>query len=254
MDSKNILPIWQPVGCSTNFIAQKIAEKLNTKTSHTGTIDPMAQGVIIVLLGEERLKKYEYAKWIKGYEFEIIFGIATDTYDGMGKITKINLEKNINAEILLNLKDKFLGKYLQKIPPFSTKKIKGKHMHEYARKGQFVEIPIKAGKLYQFILLDFSQIKTEIFVKKIIKNVQIINGDFRQNEIIEDWKNFLQKNPEQKLYKAKFYVETSKGIYIRSLSQDICKELDTVGFVYNLKRIKNGKYSKQNSAILNNIV
>ena len=156
MDSKNILPLWQPVGNSTNLIAHKISEKLKVKTSHTGTIDPMAEGVIIVLLGEERLKKYEYAKWIKGYEFEIIFGISTDTYDGMGLIVKKDLKKILKKETLLNLKSKFSGKYLQKIPPYSTKKIHGKHMHEFARSGLSVELPIKAGKLYQFTLIEFS--------------------------------------------------------------------------------------------------
>ena len=94
---EKILPIWQPVGYSTHKIAKAVSNKYGVKTSHTGTLDPLAQGVIIVLLDDERLKKYEYAHWPKTYEFEIVFGISTDTYDGMGIVTNKSFDFKIQS-------------------------------------------------------------------------------------------------------------------------------------------------------------
>lgn len=69
------------------------------KTAHTGTLDPMAEGVIIVLLGEERYKKYELAGLKKTYEFEISFGFETDTFDGLG----LTVSKHFSAHTLLKM-------------------------------------------------------------------------------------------------------------------------------------------------------
>ncbi len=248
-EAKNILPIWQPVGSSTHLIAHKMAEKYGVKTSHTGTLDPMAEGVVIVLLGEERLKKYEYANWIKKYEFEITFGLGTDTFDGMGIITtKILRNFELKKTIIPETLKKYLGKYTQDYPIYSTKKIKGKHLHEYARINENITLPRKSGYLYSITLLDFYESSVENLAQHLIKKITKVEGNFRQKEIINQWKNI--KTSEENLQSCKISVETSKGIYIRQLSQDICKELNVSGFVSNLVRVKNGDYSRDNSYML----
>ena len=117
MEIPTILPIWQPVGYSTHIISAKAAEKFSVPTSHTGTLDPMAEGVAIVLLGEERHKKYEYAEWTKEYVFEIAFGLSTDTYDGLGLVTSFH-ETSVSQDALKNVLAKFKGKYVQDVPPW----------------------------------------------------------------------------------------------------------------------------------------
>ena len=244
---KSILPIWQPIGFSTHLIAQRVGELYGVKTSHTGTLDPMAEGVIIVLLGDVRLKKFEYAKWIKGYEFEIALGLTTDTYDGMGLVTNINLDPNFLGEIskdtLSAFTKSFIGKYSQKVPFYSTKKVKGQHLHQMARDNKKVALPIKKGEIYKLDYLDSQIIEMDKLTQNIIERILLVTGDFRQKQIIKNWQKIALEQQESGLKLLKFYVETSKGLYIRSLSQDICRKISVNGFAYSIKRVKNGEYN-----------
>jgi len=249
-----ILPIWQPVGFSTNLIAQRVGELYGVKTSHTGTIDPMAAGVIVVLLGEERLKKYEYAKWLKNYEFHLIFGISTDSYDCLGIVENLDLPIKIDAIELKKILRTFIGNYKQKIPPLSTKKIKGKHLHEYFRSGEHINLPEKCGKIYKLKLNSIKNTDSKALVKKIMKNIALVTGDFRQKEITRQWNTLVkQKKLPKKIMVAKMETKTSKGIYIRSLTQDIAEKMSTIGIADEIIRTKNGKYSKKDCKTLEEI-
>ncbi len=249
-----ILPIWQPVGFSTHLISQRVGEFYGVKTSHTGTLDPMAEGVIIVLLGEERLKKYEHAKWLKNYEFYIIFSISTDSYDTLGLATSVFQPINIEEKELKSTLCTFIGDYKQKVPPLSTIKIKGKHLHEYFHSEEKVNLPEKQGKIYNLKLKSLKSMKSKDLVENITENISLVTGDFRQNEIANQWKAFLKnKNIPDSITIAKLEAKTSKGIYIRSLTQDIAKKMGTIGIAHGIIRTKNGKYGKKECKILEEI-
>lgn len=255
MNIPNLLPIWQPVGYSTHIISAKVAEKYNVLTSHTGTMDPMAQGVIIVLLGQKRNSKYELAKWLKEYEFEVVFGVATDTYDGMGLVTSFH-EGSISEEILREVLKEFVGEYIQDVPPYSSTKVKGKPLHWFARNKKLsgIEIPRKAGEIYEIELLDFYTKDFSSIIDDLREKIGLVSGDFRQDQIKTRWIKFVETLKTGKnMQIAKIRVKMSKGLYIRSLSQDIANKMNTTGFVYNLVRSANGKYTKYNSKTLEEV-
>ncbi len=245
-----ILPIWQPVGYSTHIIAKKVSEKYGVKTSHTGTLDPMAEGVIIVLLGEERHKKYEFAAWEKEYEFEIAFGISTDTYDGLGLIVATDFSNEKVSETTLNNKLKqFAGKYEQTVPPYSAIKIKGKPLHWYARNNLLDEInlPQRSGNINNIKLLDTRIVTINELTTQILNKIDRVSGDLRQKEVKQRWMDLLNDYPKQTICVAKIMVNMSKGLYVRSLSQDISKSLNKIGFILSITRTANGIYNKSNS-------
>lgn len=254
-EKQGTLPIWQPIGKSTHIISKRVSEKIGVKTAHTGTIDPMAEGVIIILLGENRHNKYDFAKWKKTYEFEVIFGIETDTYDGLGLITQIEKKhKKIGKKELVDTLLDFKGKYTQTVPAYSTIKIKGRSMHWYARNKKLdkVKLPTRSGEIFDIRLISLDEVSRETILDDVVGRVKKIEGDFRQDEIVKRWKNLM--GSAQALFQiAKVYVEISKGLYVRSLSQDIAKKLGTVGFVYKLARISNGKYSKKECETLESL-
>lgn len=251
---EKILPIWQPVGWSTHEIARKIANKYGVKTSHTGTLDPMAQGVVIILLDEERLKKYEYAKWQKTYEFEIVFGISTDTYDGLGLILDHKKRAAPGKEQLLLVLQDILGEYFQTVPIYSTLKVKGKHLHQHARAGTKVELPKIAGLIYSAALIELTNVSVSDLCDEILGKVAIIEGDFRQQEITDQWHLFKKSNLRETYIVAKIEVEVSKGLYVRSLAQDISRKLGTIGFANNIVRTKNGIYSKKEAKLVTDVL
>lgn len=252
-----ILPIWQPVGYSTHIISKKVAQKFDMKTSHTGTLDPMAEGVIVVLLGEERFKKKEYAKWLKRYEFDIAFGISTDTYDGLGLITDtLNLATlDIQKERLENIIQDFEGLYIQEVPPYSAIKREGKPLHWYARRGLIdeIEVPKRTGQIHEIKLKELKKIFIPDLIENLLDKIKKVSGDLRQEIILDQWKSFTFEEgniSSEYIFQATIEVQITKGLYIRSLSQDICRELSVPGFVARLVRTKNGSYDKTNSRML----
>jgi tRNA pseudouridine55 synthase len=251
VNRSKVLAVWQPIGYSTHHLTKMISEKLGIKTTHTGTLDPMAEGVVVVLLDDERFKKLEHTDWRKGYEFEIVLGIATDSYDGMGFVTKTKLSAEKAAPVgekkLEELLKKFEGAYIQKVPIYSAKKYKGKKLFEYARENIDVEdLPEKEGTLFKLKLLKNCESDLGTVVNNILERLENMKGDFRQEEIIKKWHDFMDIYSEAVPVRIlKIYAETSRGIYVRSLSQDICERLGVPGFVYSLVRVKNGEYKRE---------
>lgn len=228
---------------STNRLSQIVGEHYGTLSSHTGTLDPMAEGVVIVLLGDTRLKKYEFAYWHKTYEFEIIFGMSTDSFDAMGFIIGKNNCVPFKKEIEKILPG-FVGAYSQNIPMYSAVKVKGKKLFERAHAGEVLEnTPVKKGEIFNLRLKRYSEVSLSNCVENILKRLNSVKGNFRQEPIISQWKKFA--NSDRKVIRAKFEVEISKGLYVRSLSQDICKKLGCLGFTYSIVRTKNGNYGKK---------
>lgn len=250
---ENILAIWQTQGQSTHEIARQISEEMGVKTSHTGTLDPMAEGVVIILLGEDRHKKYEYAKWTKGYYFEILLGIKTDTLDGMGIIE----EKQLNSIIskteleaeLPKILEEFVGDYEQEVPAYSAIKVKGKSLHWWARNNRLeeIDIPKRSGKIYKCELKSLETVDGKNEILKIIGVIKKVKGDLRQERILQQWEEFLENENLAELIKIGITVETSKGLYVRQLAQDICAKAGAIGFTSYICRYKNGKYSRDNS-------
>lgn len=240
---RDILPVWQPVGVSTNRLSQIVGEHFNTLSSHTGTLDPLAEGVVIILLGDARLKKYEYTHWPKTYVFEIVFGLATDSYDAMGFVKAKN-GKYPSEKECEEVCSKFIGQYSQKVPIYSAVKVKGRKLFEWGHSGEKPsEIPIKKGEIFLLKLLDYRKIGEKTVVENILSRLRKIKGNFRQEPIISQWEKL--RNAPAKWVVAKFEVKMTKGLYVRSLSQDICRRLKCKGFTYSIKRTKNGIYGRK---------
>ncbi|HLD51650.1 hypothetical protein A3K34_03785 [candidate division WWE3 bacterium RIFOXYC1_FULL_40_10] len=248
---KQILPIWQPVGKSTNHLTRQIADKIGLKTAHTGTLDPMAEGVVVVLAGNKRLEKIKLASWKKTYEFDIAFGISTDSFDGLGLITKTNFEcKTISPKVIQSVLKSLVGNYSQTVPLYSAIKVAGRKLHQHAKYGNFkVILPHKKGEIFKLKLIELKTVSVKKLVKNLIAKIKLVEGDLRQKEITDCWENFTGNIDTTSIQVAKIEVQISRGMYVRSLSQDICEKLGINGFVSNLIRTRNGKYSKKSCII-----
>lgn len=199
-----IIIINKSKNCTSHDIVQKAKKIFHEKVGHTGTLDPMATGVLPLLIGKGTLCSKYLIHHDKVYDVELTLGVKTDTADSEGVVTE---RKDIPQEIFQ--KDKieeilkcFLGKQEQIPPMYSAIKVKGKKLYEYARKGQTVEIQPRQIEIYKMELL---QVKEE------------------QRQI-------------------RFRVACSKGTYIRSLCEDIAERLGTVGYMSSLNRMQVGDF------------
>jgi tRNA pseudouridine55 synthase len=155
-ETNGILIVDKPKGWTSFDVVAKIRNKLSVKkVGHTGTLDPMATGVLVLCLGKATKLAQEMTGYDKEYIAEITLGAISSTDDAEGKITpKQALPKISKKEIAKVLKD-FEGEILQTPPQFSAKKIKGRRAYTMARKGQEVKLePVKV-KVHELEVLDY---------------------------------------------------------------------------------------------------
>ena len=194
-----ILLINKEEGMTSRDVVNKVCHLLNTKkVGHTGTLDPMATGVLVLAINKGLKIVNELVSLDKEYEAEVTLGINTDTLDITGNIID-KKEVNITNEEIDRVLDSFIGDYNMEVPIYSAIKVNGKKLYEYARNKEDVDIPVHKVYIYE--------------LKRI--------SDIKDN-------------------KFKIKCKVSKGTYIRSLIRDISKELNTVGVMSKLNRIKQG--------------
>ena len=194
---------------TSNDIVQKLKGMLHEKTGHTGTLDPLATGVLPILVGKgTSLSKY-LINHNKEYIATIKLGKKTTTADSEGEIVE---QKKVNNDMLekenvIKVLESFKGKQSQIPPMYSAIKVNGKKLYQYARSGQNIKIEPREIEIY---------------------NIELIS-------ILEEEKEIIYK------------VQCSKGTYIRSLCEDIAEKLGTVGFMKELKRTKVGDFCIEDS-------
>lgn len=201
-----ILLINKEKNYTSRDIVNIISKELNTKkVGHTGTLDPIATGVLVICVGSST-KLVEYlTSTYKEYEAEIVLGIKTDTGDITGNILKeekVKIEKEQIEKVLKNM----TKEYYQTVPIYSAVKVNGKKLYEYARNNESVDLPKR---------------KVDIKELELISNITYYNN--------------------KTIFKIRTLV--SKGTYIRSLIEDIASSLNTIGTMKNLVRTKQGDFN-----------
>lgn len=246
-----VIPVWKPIGWTPlktviEFKKSK-SEYAKNIVSYAGRLDPMAEGILLLLIGEENKKRHEYEDLKKTYESEIILGISTDSFDGLGLITNINLKKYSRKEIDKFLKE-FIGKQKQIYPPYSSKAVKGKPLYWWARKNKLneIKIPEREIEIYSIELFNLESISSLDLANEIIERLRLVEGDFRQEEIIGNWEKFAAENKDKELIKIKINVFCSSGTYVRRIASDLGEKLGIGAFALSIKRIKVDKYKKEN--------
>ncbi|HEY4477791.1 MAG TPA: hypothetical protein VJB09_00760 [Candidatus Paceibacterota bacterium] len=217
--------------------------------TYAGRLDPMASGLLLVLAGEECKNKEKYLALDKEYEFEVLFGFATDTYDILGKIQHSHILQNVRMSgqdlekaIKQNLKY-FTGKFIQKYPIYSSKTVKGKPLFEYGREDLEVEVPEREVNVKSLKFLKLRKINSEKLLENIEKRVSKVRGDFRQKEIIAIWKKELKK--EGNFFIGSFKVRCGSGTYVRGIANSLGEKLGAPALAFSIKRTKIGKFTKE---------
>lgn len=247
---KNVINVYKPTSLTPLQAIQKF--KINhpifksKKVGFAGRLDPMAEGVLLLLIGEENKKAKKYIKLEKEYNFDVLFGLNTDTYDILGKITSNQLNKpikNLNNKIK-RFTSSSTGKINQSYPPYSSVRVNGKPLFFWARKGKVnkVTVPTKQRKVFKFQMLKSYSIKKNSLKEKIIKKIITLEGDFRQKAIIQNWQYLFGKTKIKKFRVYRFNVTCSSGTYVRSLVHEMGKFTESGAIALNIKRTNVGNY------------
>lgn len=155
-----ILLIDKPDGMSSFGVVARVRRVLSTaaghkvKVGHTGTLDPFATGLLILLTGKGTKRSNEFLKLDKWYEATIRLGATSSTGDIEGEISKNDVEA-LTFEQIEAILPQFTGEIQQKVPQFSAVKINGERAYKLARKGVEVEMPTRTVSIYDLQILDY---------------------------------------------------------------------------------------------------
>ena len=212
----NIIVVNKDKDYTSRDVVNVIGKIFNTKkVGHTGTLDPLATGVLIVCMNKALKVVDLITASDKEYIAKVVLGIDTDTLDITGNIIN-ECKTDVNVDMVKSVLNSFIGKSIQEVPKYSAVKVNGKKLYEYARNGIDVELPKR---------------EIQIFDIELISDIDIVDGH----------------------QEFSFRVKVSKGTYIRSLIRDIGIKLGCFACMKELTRTKQGKFSIDESYTLNDI-
>ena len=150
----SILLVDKPGGLTSFRVVELIRKKFGVKAGHTGTLDPMATGLLIVLTDERTKDASSFLAMDKSYQARAILGMETDTFDLDGKLLRRS-DKKVGEEELERVLKGMRGDIYQVPPPFSAKKVAGRRAYKLARKGIAVNMPASKVTIYSLDLVSF---------------------------------------------------------------------------------------------------
>ena len=238
MTKSSLLLLDKPKGISSNFALSQIKKKLNIKKAGiVGVLDPLATGMLPIVIHEATKLSRFMEDLKKNYRVKIKLGVKSSTGDNEGKLTydkrKIPL---LSIQQYKEVLKKFHGNYIQKPPMFSSIKIKGKKLYQYAREGLEVERPIRKTYIYNIQFIDINEDILEIkvscskgtYIRTLVEDIgrslniftltddlrrigigQFIEGDMVQLDDIRP-----DKNPNKGFYDISEMVNNVPGIEI----------------------------------------
>ena len=216
-----ILIIDKPEGITSHDVVARCRRILRTKKiGHTGTLDPFATGVVVILVGKATRLAQFLDKDAKEYEAVARFGFETDTGDRTGSPkSKVQSPKSVSKDEIEAVLPEFRGEIMQTPPMYSAKKVEGKKLYELARKGIEIERKAVAVKIYE---------------------LELIKEEEKRRRGEEENKN--SSDSRLKTQDSRLKVSCSAGTYIRTLAEDIGKKLNVGAHLAELRRTRAGKF------------
>lgn len=163
-----VILINKPKGITSRDVVNEVCKILKTKkVGHTGTLDPIASGVLVVCVGKATKLVDIITSANKEYVATVKLGLLTDTLDLDGEVLKKE-KVTIRKEELINVLNSFLGKYEQEVPIYSAVKVNGKKLYEYAREGKKVNLPKRMVEIKKIELINLTdeEYKFRVLVSK----------------------------------------------------------------------------------------
>lgn len=196
-----IIVVDKPSGITSHDVVSRVRRKLNMRrVGHAGTLDPLATGVLIILLGKSTKLFDRFVSFDKAYAATLMLGTQTTTADITGEVIEQKPFEHINRNEIESVLGEFVGDLEQKPPMVSAVKYKGERLYKLARKGLVVDRPARKIRIDVLKMIDCS------------------------------------------LPQVKFYMECSKGTYVRTLAEDVGGRLGCGACITQIQRTKVGHF------------
>lgn len=207
-----IMIVNKPQGITSHDVVSHVRKILNMRrVGHAGTLDPLATGVLVILIGPSTKLFSQFVNFDKAYKATLLLGTMTQTADIEGKVVRELPFSHISKETLEEAMKRFIGESEQYPPMFSAVRFQGKKLYQLARKGMVVTRQARRIRVDNLLVEDFT------------------------------------------LPKVRFYLECSKGTYVRQLAEDIGEYLGCGACIAQIERTRVGPFSIEAAVKLEDI-
>lgn len=212
----------------------------NERATYVGRLDPMANGLLLILEGEECERAEAYRGLDKRYEYSFMLGVETDSSDMLGLPTNRS-DKKVSDEEVREVVESIIGNVTLPYPIYSSKPVEGVPLHEHARRGSIneIKIPTFSTTVFEHEVLRVESVNLQTILEQNLPHIASVRGDFRTQQIIDSWNG--EEDRVVKIVHARAHV--SSGTYIRSIVQHIGVTLGTGATATSITRTSIGEWT-----------
>jgi len=250
MANKNplVVPVYKKCGETPLECLERhrhLFQPLSDSITYAGRLDPLAEGVMLLLAGSERLDKELYTSLPKEYVFDVLWGVGSDSDDILGVVQ--STVTGVRGSMKKENGDwsEFVGLIDQRPPTLSTPgfvKAGGYREAWLNYKAMPAERQVKVMSLD---CLGFSTLTSDQVLKAVTDKISLVKGDFRQDEVLQSWQHHL-KSQTTPFRLTRFRVRCSAGTYIRSLARDMGQSVGQSALAWQIRRERVGIFSIYN--------
>ncbi|MFO0626505.1 MAG: hypothetical protein U0325_12900 [Polyangiales bacterium] len=211
-----------------------------SKLGHTGRLDPLAEGVLVVLVGDENRAVVELRGAPKTYELDVLFGVRTDSFDSLGLVTAA-VPCEVTEDALRAVIPRWIGAVSQRVAPFSQARVEGRSLIAWGHAGREVERPAKDRVIDDITVRAVTRADLGAHARAAVERAGWVRGPFRQPEIVARWGALAHRGDPLTL--ARLTVRCGAGTYMRSLAHDLGEGLGVPAMAWGIRRTQVGAFS-----------
>lgn len=246
-NSQDVFPVWKHPGETLAALLERFRREQSltdtTKLTYAGRLDPMAEGVVIILKGDARFHKDTLLRLDKTYELTVLLGVGTDTADMLGVVTSIETPSSISQDAISDAVKNLEHVKELTYPLYSSRPVEGVPLFVHARAGNAVLVPIKKVDIYRVGVVEIQHRTLAESIDEMLPIIKSVAGDFRQEEIIKRWQEMKIKEGEKEITLVTVLITATSGTYMRALAELLGSTLGLPALAYHIKRIRVGEYT-----------
>ena len=239
-----------PLDCLERYRSTNV-NLVDVPMAYAGRLDPMASGKLLVLIGEECKRQEDYHALDKEYVFSVLFGVASDTGDVLGRL-KVSDAFQVSDSKLHVVSESLIGDITLSYPAYSSKTVQGIPLHTWAVSGRLdeIEIPTYTSSIYNLEYLESTYLTGEAVHTDTLTRInslppvtdpkKSLGNDFRRTDVRADWQRFKEEYANSIFQIAHFRCVSASGAYMRSLAEVIADNCNTLGLAFSIHRTKIG--------------
>lgn len=213
------------------------------RLGYAGRLDPMAEGVLLVLRDDENRNAAQFRALDKTYRVQVLFGVATDSYDALGLVSDVKPAPSL-ARVQAALPS-LVRTFEQTVPAFSSHRVNGKPMFHWARRGLADTIvrPVLTRTVSELVPEHDVLIEPASLCESIAERIACVRGDFRQEAIVSRWRSVLASHTGP-LMVTTLRITCSSGTFMRAIAHDLGLALDSAALALSIERLRVGPYER----------